>query len=78
MVVFWMWSTNERAGHDGRSWFELARRENLATLVSSQPVAAADAVPLPDNGRRGIDDDEHLAAYNAYLARLHQPPGSAS
>jgi hypothetical protein len=25
-----------------------------------------------DNARGGIDDDEHLAAYNAFLARLNQ------
>jgi hypothetical protein len=24
------------------------------------------------DGRRGIDDDEHLAAYNAFLARLNE------
>jgi cytochrome c oxidase assembly factor CtaG len=80
MLVFLMWSTNERAGTDGRSWFERARRENLATLVGSQQMAAAGtagAVSLPD-GRAGIDDDEHLAAYNAYLARLNKPPGQPS
>jgi hypothetical protein len=25
-----------------------------------------------DWSRRGIDDDEHLAAYNAFLARLNE------
>ena len=79
MLVFMMWSTDERAATSGRSWFELARRENLATLVAShglpQDAAAgtAEAGSLPDT-RRGIDDDEHLAAYNAYLARLNQAP----
>jgi len=79
MLVFLMWSTDERAGTDGRGWFERARRENLATLVASQQTAAtAGAATLPE-GRGGIDDDEHLAAYNAYLARLNQPPpGPAS
>ena len=28
--------------------------------------------PWTDNARGGIDDDEHLAAYNAFLARLNQ------
>ncbi len=28
--------------------------------------------------RGGIDDDEHLAAYNAYLARLNQRPATGS
>jgi hypothetical protein len=28
----------------------------------------------PDwSSQKSIDDDEHLAAYNAYLARLNQP-----
>ena len=79
MLVFMMWSTDERAATSGRGWFELARRENLATLVAShglpQDAAArsAAAVRLPEV-RGGIDDDEHLAAYNAYLARLNQAP----
>jgi cytochrome c oxidase assembly factor CtaG len=80
MLVFLMWSTDEKAGADGRGFFERARRENLATLVASHQsaAAAAQAEVLPE-GRGGIDDDEHLAAYNAYLARLNQaPPGPAS
>jgi hypothetical protein len=39
-------------------------------------AAAADSGSAPAavswDGRRGIDDDEHLAAYNAFLARLNQ------
>jgi cytochrome c oxidase assembly factor CtaG len=38
--------------------------------------AGADAGPAPAavswDGRGGIDDDEHLAAYNAFLARLNE------
>jgi hypothetical protein len=76
--VFMMWATDERAGTNGRSWFEAARRQNLATLVGShvasgQPAGSAPALP---EGRGGVDDDEHLAAYNAYLARLNQHPGN--
>jgi len=86
MLVFLMWSRDERASVSARSWFERARQENLATLVASQQPAAAaagaDGAAGPAStmagGRAGngrsIDDDEHLAAYNAYLARLHQPP----
>jgi cytochrome c oxidase assembly factor CtaG len=75
MVVFLMWSTDDRATAHSRGWFELARRENLATLVASHQASAqvAPASALPES-RGGIDDDEHLAAYNAYLARLNQPP----
>jgi cytochrome c oxidase assembly factor CtaG len=77
MLVFLMWSRDERAPISARSWVERARQENLATLVgSSQEVAAAAAAAGNSltSGRGTIDDDEHLAAYNAYLARLHQPP----
>ena len=75
MLVFAMWSTDERAAASGKGWFELARRENLATLVASHQVVPAGTGPAPmPEGRGGIDDDEHLAAYNAYLARLNQAP----
>jgi cytochrome c oxidase assembly factor CtaG len=82
MIVFLMWARNERAAVSGRSFFERARRENLATLVASAgpaSVEAGNAGQAPSvGGRGGIDDDEHLAAYNAYLARLnrqHEPGG---
>jgi cytochrome c oxidase assembly factor CtaG len=79
MLVFLMWSRDERSGISGRSWFERARRENLATLVATQqPALAADSAATagtaPAGSRSTIDDDEHLAAYNAYLARLNEPP----
>jgi cytochrome c oxidase assembly factor CtaG len=78
MLVFLMWSTDERAASLGHGWFELARQANLASLVGSQPGAAATgAAAVVSESRGGIDDDEHLAAYNAYLARLHQPPRDA-
>ncbi len=74
MLVFLMWSRDERAAISGHGWFERARQENLATLVSQgQPSEGGRAAANPAVGRGGIDDDEHLAAYNAYLARLNQP-----
>jgi cytochrome c oxidase assembly factor CtaG len=76
MIVFLMWARDERTAVSGRSFFERARRENLATLVASTgpaSVEVGDAGPVPSGGGRGgIDDDEHLAAYNAYLARLNR------
>jgi cytochrome c oxidase assembly factor CtaG len=76
MIVFLMWARDERTAGSGRSFFERARRENLATLVASTgpaSVEVGDAGPVPSaGGRGGIDDDEHLAAYNAYLARLNR------
>jgi cytochrome c oxidase assembly factor CtaG len=84
MLVFLMWSMDEKAATSGRGWFEAARRASLATLVGSHPApgsaaegggAGAEAGPAaPAAGwseRGGIDDDEHLAAYNAFLARLN-------
>jgi hypothetical protein len=35
--------------------------------------AAAEPSPAVAGARGTIDDDEHLDAYNAYLARLNQP-----
>jgi hypothetical protein len=35
--------------------------------------AAAEPTPAVAGARGTIDDDEHLDAYNAYLARLNQP-----
>jgi putative copper resistance protein D len=87
MLVFLMWSMDERAATSGHGWFENVRKANLATLVAShQPAGAADSANETEpasqavnwSSRGGIDDDEHLAAYNAYLARLNQAgPGSA-
>ena len=82
MIVVWMWARDDRASLGG--WLEAARRSRFEELVAGQPGAAPASVPGP--GRRSgapgepgtpapaqgaIDDDEHLAAYNAYLARLH-------
>jgi cytochrome c oxidase assembly factor CtaG len=77
MLVFLMWSRDESMSVTARSWFERARRENLATLVASHQPAATAAASMSTgstDARTTIDDDEHLAAYNAYRARLHQPP----
>jgi cytochrome c oxidase assembly factor CtaG len=86
MLVFLMWSLDERAATSGHGWLESARKASMATLVAShQPGAAGpDGDHAHDGGesagvaagrwsdRGGIDDDEHLAAYNAFLARLNQ------
>ena len=88
MLVYMMWSLDGRAAASGHGWLEAARRASLANLVASHqappgmaeggtgPAAAAGGGPGPAavswDGRRGIDDDEHLAAYNAFLARLNE------
>ena len=82
MIVFLMWARDDRAALSGRGFFERARQANLATLVGSHPRPAASAASGQEArpatpaalSRGGVDDDEHLAAYNAYLARLNQHP----
>jgi cytochrome c oxidase assembly factor CtaG len=87
MLVYMMWSLDSRAAASGHGWLEAARRASMASLIAAhqEPAAArsgakdsaaADAGPAPAavswDGRGGIDDDEHLAAYNAFLARLNE------
>jgi cytochrome c oxidase assembly factor CtaG len=81
MIVVWMWARDDRASLG--TWLEGARRARFEELVGGQQGAPA-SVPGPERqpgapGEPGrpapaqgaIDDDEHLAAYNAYLARLN-------
>src|SRR5215472_2103502 len=78
MIVFLMWAHNERATVSGRSFFERARRENLATMVTShRPVPSGAEASLQAADGRTIDDDAHLAAYNEYLARLNRQHDTA-
>jgi cytochrome c oxidase assembly factor CtaG len=87
MVTFLAWArSGERA--DTHGWLESARRaslEDLTTAGAAQaaaPAAApastggsgpAGAARPPRRPRTGIDeDDEQLAAYNAFLARINQ------
>jgi hypothetical protein len=86
MAVFFAWSREKRADA-GLGWLETARRSNFATLVASHgdgsasgpgPASAASppspaATQAPARDRETVDDDEHLAAYNAYLARINKP-----
>jgi hypothetical protein len=84
MIVLWMWARDDRASLGG--WLEAARRSNFEELVGGPARTAA---PEPGDARRpgapgqsepapasqgAIDDDEHLAAYNEYLARLNTAP----
>ena len=63
------------------SFDHLVASGGRATLAAAAGTAEA-GLPADSAGRRsppgrrrpaGIDDDEHLAAYNAYLARLNRP-----
>jgi cytochrome c oxidase assembly factor CtaG len=87
MAVFFAWS-QEKHADGGLGWLESARRSNFATLVSTHAdagagpdAASAGASPAggtqagvpPVRAQESVDDDEHLAAYNAFLARINKP-----
>ena len=85
LAVFFAWSRETRSD-GGLGWLEVARRANFATLVSSHRDAsvtggatggAAGGAPqrsAPARGTESVDDDdEQLAAYNAFLARINKP-----
>jgi cytochrome c oxidase assembly factor CtaG len=75
MAVFFAWSREKRSD-GGLGWLEAARRSNFATLVNAQHEASVSGGTLPPSAPaasgESVDDDEHLAAYNAYLARLNK------
>ena len=97
MLVFLMWSRDDRAATRGQGWLEAVRKSNFDDLVGtpavpgearrvgppSEPSEPSEASSASEAGAAkgaskassasGIDDDEHLAAYNAYLARLNEP-----
>jgi putative copper resistance protein D len=87
MLVFLMWAHADRVGTVSRSWLETVRTSSFETLVAAPAPAAAspgaqagpaaaESTPAVAGAGGTIDDDEHLDAYNAYLARLNQPgPG---
>jgi cytochrome c oxidase assembly factor CtaG len=76
MVVFLAWSREGRISVSGHGWLESARRASFAGLTGSGPErvtagTAPAALAEPRRAAATIDDDEHLAAYNAYLARIN-------
>ena len=78
MIVFFAWSREKRSD-GGLGWLEVARRTNFATLVDAHREASAAGRGTrygrpcrPGRPGGSVDDDEHLAAYNAFLARLNQ------
>ncbi len=76
MAVFFAWSREKRSD-GGLGWLESARRANFATLVTAHQDANASRGGPPGaasaSDAESIDDDEHLAAYNAFLARINKP-----
>jgi cytochrome c oxidase assembly factor CtaG len=74
VCVFMVFLRDRRAHATMGDWLENARRQSLADSAALAGVSA----PESTSRRRGqtVDDDEHLAAYNAYLARLGDTPES--
>jgi putative copper resistance protein D len=68
LCVFVVFLRDKRAHGSMGDWLESARSQALQDNVAMSTGTA----PVQSNLRRGqtVDDDEHLAAYNAYLARL--------
>ena len=87
MVVFLLWSRDDLAATRSHGWLETARKSNFEALVATQVMPDETGTASGATGTQtgpqaakgasstsgGIDDDEHLAAYNAYLARLNAP-----
>src|SRR6202050_2182604 len=75
MTGFFAWSRETRSD-GGLGWLEAARRANFAAVVREhRETGASQGAPRQDAAsghNENVDDDEHLAAYNAYLARLNQ------
>jgi putative copper resistance protein D len=68
MIVFFMWSTDTSTATRNLGWLEAARRATVAPTAGAS--TSAHATTDID------DDDEQLAAYNAYLQGLHEPAGN--
>jgi putative copper resistance protein D len=78
MATFFQW-TRETRPSAGMGWLETARRSSLAERIAEAGSAGTAGDPAPDTvaraAARGVDvdaDDDQLAAYNAYLARINQ------
>lgn len=89
MVTFFAWSRETRPS-GGMGWLESARRASMAERISEAAAAAGGreagapasaagvAAPASREGLNVDEDEEQLAAYNAYLARINGPVGRDS
>jgi hypothetical protein len=80
MVTFFQW-TRESRSSASMGWLEVARRASLADRFAAAGQHAAGSAgqqPVrPSTRTVDVDaDEDQLAAYNAYLARInHEPSG---
>jgi hypothetical protein len=84
MVTFFEW-TRETRPSASMGWLESARRANMADRIAEANPAGAASAQVRDRVTRGaarnadVDEDEdQLAAYNDYLARINGPAGKES
>ena len=70
MVTFFAWSRETRPS-GGMGWLESARRANLAEHTGEHMNTAG--APASRGAANVDEDDNQLAAYNAYLARINGP-----
>ncbi len=79
MVTFFQWSREPRAAA-AMGWLESARQtamaDKFAEALPATPRDQAPERPVAAHGARNVDldaDEDQLAAYNAYLARINGP-----
>jgi cytochrome c oxidase assembly factor CtaG len=79
MVTFFAW-TRESRSSASMGWLEVARRASMADRIGAVVPAAPVATQTGDRATRQSvrsadvdEDDDQLAAYNAYLARISGP-----
>jgi putative copper resistance protein D len=86
MMTFFQW-TRETRPSAGMGWLETVRRASMADRMAETEPAQTATVPPSARAAGGpgrtvdVDEDEdQLAAYNAYLARINrgQTTGSAA
>jgi cytochrome c oxidase assembly factor CtaG len=86
MVTFFAWTRETRSSASTMGWLESARRANMADRIAAAgPAVAAAAGTAAGPGQHRSapgprladvdEDDNQLAAYNAYLARIAGPAG---
>jgi cytochrome c oxidase assembly factor CtaG len=82
MLTFFAWTRETRSSASTMGWLEVARRASMADRMAEVMPAAPAATQAGERGTgpsvRTADvdeDDDQLAAYNAYLARISGPAG---
>jgi hypothetical protein len=80
MVTFFAWTRETRSSASTMGWLESARRasmaDRIAEVVPAAPPGAQARERAGGQSTRAADVDENddqLAAYNAYLARISGP-----